>query len=100
MLKMLQSYRALVEALIEAQELKNKAYENAIAKSMQTLKPEIYKFLKWANDKLLKNFIELFYFNACTPAKYEAEVSTSYDSMRACCRRQCEKYDTINSKKI
>lgn len=99
MLKMLQSYRALVELLVEAHNLKNKYYENAVSKCIEDLKPEIDKFLEWADDCVLKKFIELFYCEAYNPAQYERESGgTSYDSARACCRRRCKQYDTISGK--
>lgn len=101
MQKILKSYQALVTALNETKTLNNKAYEDVISKSMETLKQEIDKFLEWVGDDWFKRFVQLVYFEAYNPAQYESEcVCTTYDSMRARCRRLCEKYDTISSKKL
>lgn len=101
MLKMLQSYRALVEALIEAKKIKNKDYENAISKCIENLKPEMDKFMQWLDDDWLKKFIYLYYLKACNKAQYEVEIGNSnYNSMRLQCIRVCKKYDKIGGKKL
>jgi len=100
MLEILKLYRALVVALLELKSLKNKNYQKAISTCMEILKSEIDKFMDWFDDNLGKDFIDKFYLKAFNQNQYESQSGSSYDSMRAHCRRACKKYDKIIGKKL
>lgn len=99
MLKMLQSYRALVEALIEAKKLKNKDLEKYISECLEILKPEIKKFMEWVDDVVCKDYIEKFYILGHNFKQYESQSGSSYNCIRRVCRKACKKYDKISSRK-
>lgn len=100
MLEILKLYRALVVALLKVKRLKNKNYQNAISTCMEILKSEIDQFMDWFDDTWGKDFIDKFYLKAYNKKQYESQSGSSYDSMRANCRRVCKSYDKIVRKKL